>query len=804
MNFKEIEKKWQKDWADKNIYKFDENKLDKKYYLLEMFSYPSAARLHLGHWWNFGLSDSFGRFKRMQGYNVFQPMGFDAFGLPAENYAIKTGIHPETSTRQAMKDMEVQLKTMGATFNWEYEIKTCDPEYYKWTQWLFIQLYKNGLAYQKYSPVNWCTSCNTVLANEQVVDGVCERCKSTVVKKDLTQWFFKITDFAEEMLEGLNRIDWPEKTKISQRNWIGKSIGAEAVFVTTDNKHQIKVFTSRVDTICGVSFVVIAPENALVKELTTAEHKKEVEEYCFKASTKDDITRTCTTDEKTGVFTGSYCFNPVTKKKVPVFVADYVLNSYGTGAVMGVAAHDSRDFLFAKKYNLDVIEVIENNGLPFCDDGILKNSGEFSGLTSAVAREKITNYLESVDLGNKKTNYKLRDWSVSRQRYWGCPIPMIHCEHCGTVPESEENLPVRLPEKIDYTPDGRSPLGKSEEYMNCTCPKCGRPARRDPDTLDTFVCSSWYYLRYPNASNNDVAFDKNFTNKMLPVDKYVGGIEHATSHLLYSRFITKFLYKMGYINFDEPFKSLVHQGMILGKDGQKMSKSRGNTVNASDLVDEYGSDALRLYLMFGFNYLEGGPWSEDGIKNMVKFMERVERLVNSYVNETSNTGVYGTNEEDLEFVLNNSIKNCISSMEDFGFNTYVAKVMELVNALYKYDSLPEKNRTIYTNAVESLIKMLAPVTPHFAEELWQITKHTDNVVNQKFPTLDETKLVKKEVEIVVQINSKIVSRIVVPTDIEQDEALLLAEMDSKVSELINGKELRKIIYVKNKLINIIK
>lgn len=808
MDYREIEKKWQKKWTEDNIYKFDESNLDKKFYMLEMFSYPSAAKLHLGHWWNYGLSDCYARFKRMQGYNVFHPMGFDSFGLPAENYAIKTGIHPKESTESNIRTMEEQLKSMGATFNWEYEIATHTPKYFKWTQWLFLKLFENGLAYQKYSPVNWCTKCNTVLANEQVVDMCCERCGSQVIKKDLTQWFFKITDYCEELLEGLNRINFPEKTKIAQRNWIGKSIGGEIVF-NCENGEKITVFTSRADTLYGVSFVVIAPENTLVEKLTTPENKEAVEKYKYEASIMTEIDRTSTTKEKTGVFTGSYCINPLTNEKVPIFVADYVLNTYGTGAVMGVGAHDERDFVFAQKYNLLIKQVIEPKDgskctLPYCEYGKLVNSEEFNGQTSEEAKENIIAKLNSMNAGNPKVNYKLRDWSISRQRYWGCPIPIIHCPTCGAVAVPYEQLPVTLPHDVEWTPDGKSPLSKHKEYINTTCPKCGGNAQRDTDTLDAYLCSSWYHLRYPNANNENEAFNSDFTNKLLPVDMYVGGMEHATGHLLYIRFITKFLNKIGYLNFDEPVKTLIHQGMILGEDGQKMSKSRGNTVSADDLISEYGSDALRLYLMFGFNYVEGGPWTSDGIKSSIKFMERVERMitkVNDY--STENSDKYAEDEKALDYARHYAIKEISRDFEVFSFNTCIARMMELVNAIYKYDNLEVKNTRLMKEVCKDVVLLIASATPHFAEELWQIIGQEYSIFNEKLPTYDESKLQLDSIEIALQINSKIIDRINVPTNVDDETIKEIALNNEKTKQIISGKQIVKAIVVKNKLINFI-
>jgi len=807
MDFVAIEKKWNEKWEKDNLYKFDENRLDKKFYLLEMFSYPSAASLHLGHWWNFGLSDSYGRFKRLQGYNVFQPMGFDAFGLPAENYALKTGIHPEDSTKTNISLMEKQLKELGATFNWEYELVTCNPDYYKWTQWLFVQLFKKGLAYQKEAPVNFCPNCNTIIANEQVVNGHCERCDSEVQHKNMRQWFFKITDYADKLLEGLDRLDWPEKTKILQRNWIGKSVGAEVDFVTEDGL-KLTVFTSRADTLFGVSFLVIAPENPLTAKLIKPENSEAVSKYIADAAKKDEIERTSTTAPKTGVFTGSYVINPLTNEKVPVFVADYVISTYATGIVMGVGAHDERDYDFAKKYGLEIRRVIcDKNGkeqtLPYTEYGVLCNSGEFDGLTSSEARMKIVEKLEKLGRGRFKTNYRLRDWSVARQRYWGCPIPIIHCPHCGAVPVPESDLPVILPRLTDYKPDGEGPLGKCEEFMNVKCPVCGEKARREADTMDTFVDSSFYMLRYPEANHNDASiFDSKHANKMLPVDCYVGGVEHATGHLLYTRFITKFLHDLGLIDFDEPAQRLIHQGMILGPDGRKMSKRNGSKT-ADDYVKEFGSDALRLHMMFSLKYIEGGPWSDDGIKHMKAFMERIERICLKWAKldgkETSNTKA----EADLEFALHRAIKDVAENMEYFGFNVAVARLMELVNAMYKYDVVPNKNVSLCKETVKDLLILIAPAAPHFAEEMWEQIGERYSIHNQHYPHFDETKLAQDKIEIAVQINSKIITRIEIATNLSNDQIVGQVTQDQKVAALLDGKTIVKSIVVPNRIVNLI-
>lgn len=807
MNMPEIEKKWQKYWEEHHTNEFDENKIDKKFYCLEMFSYPSGAKLHIGHWYNYGLTDSFARYKRMKGYEVFQPMGFDAFGLPAENYAIKTGVHPEDSTLKNIETMEGQLKRIGAMFDWTKEIKTCLPDYYKWTQWIFLKLYENGLAYRKEAPVNWCPGCNTVLANEQVVGGACERCGSTVIKKDLTQWFFKITAYAEELLTGLDKLDWPEKTKLMQKNWIGKSLGAEVTFKTKSGD-EFKVFTTRIDTIAGVSYVVLAPEHPLVKKLTTDAQKEAVEKYVFETSKANEIERLSSDREKTGVWTGAYAINPLTGKKVPVYAADYVLYSYGTGAVMGVPAHDERDFAFAKKYNLPVNQVITNKTrdavLPYVEDGYLVNSGEFDNLFGDEARKAIVEKLEKQGLASFKTNYRLRDWLISRQRYWGAPIPIIHCPHCGDVAVPYEDLPVKLPYDVEFKPDGKSPLAKHEGFMHCKCPKCGGEALRDPDTLDTFVCSSWYYLRYPDAHDDKMAFDPEIINKMLPVDKYVGGAEHACMHLLYARFITKALRDMGYLKFDEPFTSLTHQGVILGPDGNRMSKSKGNVVSPDPYVKEYGSDIFRLYLLFGFNYTEGGPWNDDGIKSVSKFLERVERLFNKLLSAPDeNADLYGASEKDLEYVLNYTIKNVDAGMNTFSFNTAVARLMELLNAMTKYDALEKKNTVLLKKVMENLVLLLAPCVPHFAEELYHLSGNDGTVFDHPYPVCDETKLVRDEAEYAVQVNSKMKAKVVLSKTLSKEETEKAALALDEIVAALNGATPKKIIVIPGRLINII-
>lgn len=808
---KEIDRKWQKIWEDSKLYKFNPENVDNKLYVLEMFSYPSGANLHAGHWYNYSLSDSWARMKRMQGYEIFQPMGFDAFGLPAENYAIKTGIHPHDSTIKNIETMERQLKEMGATFDWDYEVVTCLPEYYKWTQWLFLTLYKNGLAYRKEAPVNWCPKCNTVLANEQVVDGHCERCETDVTKKNLTQWFFKITDYAQELLDKLEGLDWPEKTKKIQTNWIGRSEGAEIEFKVADKDISFKVFTTRADTLMGVTYVVLAPENELVAKLTTAENEKAVVEYQRATKKQTEIDRLSTSKEKTGIFTGSYAIHPINGEKVEIWIADYVLGSYGTGCVMAVPAHDERDFEFAEKFKLPINRVIKGregveDALPFGEYGILVNSGEFDGLTTEEGKIQVVQKLEQQNKGQLKINYRLRDWLVSRQRYWGSPIPIIHCEKCGAVPVPEKDLPVLLPYDVEFTPDGESPLKKSKEFMNVACPSCGGPGQREADTLDTFVCSSWYFLRYPDNMNHDKPFDTEWINKMLPVDKYIGGAEHAAMHLLYARFVTKALRDGGYLNFDEPFKSLVHQGTILGPDGLKMSKSKGNVISPDVYIDEYGSDVFRMYLAFGFAYIEGGPWSDDGIKAMSRFASRVERIVEKTIDLGTKQGKaeLGKEEKELNFVRNHSIKGVTKDAEIFQFNTSIAKLMELLNALYKYDAdVENKNINLLQETVEDLLRLLSPFAPHFTEEMWQIMGKNDSIFNEKWPVWDENAMVKDVVEIAIQINGKVKGRIEIPTLAEQKEIEQLVMENNEIKEMLEGKQIAKIIVIKNRLVNIV-
>jgi leucyl-tRNA synthetase len=650
-----------------------------------------------------------------------------------------------------------------------------------------------------------------VLANEQVVDGHCERCETDVTKKNLTQWFFKITDYAQELLDNLEGLDWPEKTKKIQTNWIGRSEGAEIEFKVENQDISFKVFTTRADTLMGVTYVVLAPENELVAKLTTAENEKAISEYQNATKKQTDIDRLSTSKEKTGVFTGSYAIHPLNGERVEIWIADYVLGSYGTGCVMAVPAHDERDYEFAEKYKLPINRVIKGldgveDALPFGEYGILVNSGEFDGLTTEEGKIQIVQKLEQQDKGQLKINFRLRDWLVSRQRYWGSPIPIIHCEKCGAVPVPEKDLPVLLPYDVEFAPDGESPLKKSKEFMDVACPSCGGPGQREADTLDTFVCSSWYFLRYPDNKNNDKPFDTEWINKMLPVDKYIGGAEHAAMHLLYARFVTKALRDGGYLNFDEPFKSLVHQGTILGPDGLKMSKSKGNVISPDVYIDEYGSDVFRMYLAFGFAYIEGGPWSDDGIKAMSRFASRVERIVERTTELASKQGKteMGKEEKELNFVRNHSIKGVTRDAEIFQFNTSIAKLMELLNALFKYDTDTENmNIAFFQDSVEDLLRLLSPFAPHFTEEMWQKMGKVDSIFNEKWPVWDESAMVKDVVEIAIQINGKVKGRIEIPTSATEKEIEQLVMENNEVKEMLEGKQIVKLVVIKNRLVNIV-
>jgi len=810
----EVEKAQRKRWAESDVNKVDLTDAERKLYVLVMFSYPSEKKLHIGHWWNYGPTDTFARFKRMQGFNVFEPMGFDAFGLPAENYAIKHGVHPGTTTRDSVKHIREQLRQIGAMYDWDYEVDTSTPEYYRWTQWLFLQLYNAGSAYLKQSPVNWCPNCQTVLANEQVhADGSCDRCGNIVTTRDLMQWFFRITDFADQLLDGLEKIDWPEPTKAMQRNWIGRSEGTQIEFQVVGHSTTIKCFTTRADTLCGVTYVVLAPEHPLMEVLTTEDRHAEVETYVKRARDVSEIDRQSTDREKSGVFTGAYALNPVTGEQVPVWSADYVIGSYGTGAVMAVPAHDQRDFEFAKKYSLPVKWVIKPlnphddifTNHAFEEYGVMHSSGEFDGMTSMQGKEAVTKWLEAHAAGKATISYRLRDWSISRQRYWGAPIPIVHCPSCGIVPIPEANLPVLLPEDVtDYKPRGTSPLGAHERFMNVACPKCGIAARRDPDTMDTFVDSSWYYLRYPSARVSDAPFDKELTAKWLPVDVYVGGPEHATGHLIYARFIAKFLHSQGWLSFDEPFQRLIHQGIITHQ-GQRMSKSKGNVVNPDAFVDKYGSDCFRLYLMFMGDYTVGGDWSDEGIVGVRRFQNRVWRLFDKWAPEVKALDWSVENaDREVNRTLNYAVQQVTRDLEQFQFNTAISRLMELNNALYQYTANPATVSTSFLKStLSSLTRLLAPMAPHMSEELWTMIGGSGSVFDQPWPICDLSALGVETVTIAVQINGKLIDTVQVAKGITSVEAEAAARESSKVGRQLATRSVRKVIFVQDKILNFV-
>ncbi len=816
-NHIEIEEKWQKYWEDNQVFKTEEDETKKKYYVLEMFPYPSG-KLHMGHVRNYSIGDVIARCLKMQGYNVLHPMGFDSFGLPAENAAIQRGVEPGKWTWANIAEMEEQLKQLGLSYDWDREVQTCNPDYYKWMQWIFIQFYKKGLAYKKENPVNWCPSCQTVLANEQVVDGCCERCKSPVGKKNLSQWYFKITDYADRLLDNLDKLEgWPTKVKVMQKNWIGKSIGAEIDFPIADTDKLLKVFTTRADTLFGVTYMVMAPEHPYVMELVKGtEYEPAVLEYLDKVQHMNDIERTSTTNEKTGVFIGHYAVNPVNGKKVPIYISDYVLMGYGTGAIMAVPAHDQRDFEFAKKFELDIIPVVDpgndeidvnNLTEAFAAEGTMMNSGKFDGMNNKEAIEAVINWLDSEGIGKKTVNYRLRDWLISRQRYWGTPIPMIYCEHCGWVPESEENLPVLLPEDVEFTGTGASPLTTSAHFAHCKCPKCGADAKREMDTMDTFLDSSWYFLRYCDPKNAEEAFSKEKADYWMDVDQYIGGVEHAILHLMYARFFQMALYDLGLTKFEEPFKNLLTQGMV-NKDGRKMSKSIGNVVSPEEIISKYGADTARLFILFAAPPERELDWSDAGVEGSYRFLNRVWRLVYEFAKDwQGGSAAYEIKtaaDKELNFVLNTTIKKVTEDVGGrFSFNTAISSIMELVNELYKYKELEDANQAFMEKAIETLVIILSPFTPHICEEMWEGLGYTESLKDVAWPVYDEAALVKDTIEIVVQINGKVKEKLNVSNNLSREDLEKEALSDDKVKALVEGKNVVKVIAVPNKLVNIV-
>ena len=797
----EVEAKWQKTWETNQQYKTNtEDSSKPKYYTLEMLPYPSG-KIHMGHVRNYSIGDVIARFKKMQGYNVLHPMGWDSFGLPAENAAIKHGIHPHKWTMENIEDMKGQLKLLGLSYDWDREIATSTPEYYKFTQEIFLKFLEHGLAYKKKSFVNWCPSCETVLANEQVVQGACERCDSVVVKKDLEQWYFKTTHFAEELLQDLDTLDgWPEKVKTMQKNWIGKSTGAEITFDIDGTDKSVTVFTTRPDTVYGVSYMVLAPEHELVKELVAGtEYEEEVAKFIAKMHTMTEIERTSSDLEKEGMFIGKHVINPLNGEKVELWIANYVLVDYGTGAVMAVPAHDERDGEFASKYNLNAIEVIN-------EDNIMINSGEFDGMEASKAFDAIIAKLEEMKIGKKTVNYRLRDWLLSRQRYWGCPIPVVYCDECGLVPEKKENLPVLLPTDIEFTGKGESPLTTSKAFMNATCPCCGKPARREVDTMDTFVDSSWYFLRYIDAQNTKEPFAKDVVDKWMPVDQYIGGVEHAIMHLLYARFFVKAFNEMGMVDFKEPFKNLLTQGMVL-KDGSKMSKSKGNVVSPLEIIDEYGADTARLFVLFAAPPERDLEWSDQGVEGCFRFLNRVYRLVDELADITKSEATLGelTKEDKaMRFTINATLKKVTEDLnEKFGFNTAISALMELINEMYKYKELENRNDAVIKEAIETIVTILAPFAPHIGEELWTMIGKDGSIFDISWPKYDESALVKDEVEVVVQINGKVRGKLSVAANISREDMQEAAMNDEKIKALVEGKTIVKVVAVPKKLVNIV-
>ena len=811
-NPQKIEKKWQIAWKRNRLYKTkDKVRRRKNLYVLDMLPYPSGDRIHVGHLHGYIGSDVASRYFQMKGRNVLHPMGFDAFGLPAENAAIKRGIHPKVWTYQNIKVMREQLSSLGATYDWSREVITSTPDYYKWTQWMFLQFYKAGLVRRAKVPANWCPSCKTVLANEQVIEERCERCKSEVVQKEIEQWLFKITQYTEDLLKELEKLDWPETTKTIQKNWIGKSEGAEIKFQIPNSKFQISVFTTRVDTLFGCTYLVLAPENPIIKNLKfVIKNLEEIKEYIENSKKKTGRERISQEKEKTGIaLRGLKAINPVNNKEIPIFVADYVLMEYGTGAIMAVPAHDQRDFIFAKKHNLPIVEVIKSEDKKssieekaFEEDGVLINSGKFSELKSSEARLKMIQRLEKEGKAKKAVHYKLRDWLISRQRYWGCPIPMIYCKNCGWQPVPEKDLPVLLPEIKNFKPTGtgKSPLAESKKFVETACPKCKRKAQRETDTLDTFVCSSWYYFRYTDPKNKKEFASKRKIKAWLPVSLYIGGVEHAVGHLLYSRFFTKALRGQNLLDFSEPFLKLRHQGTILGPDGYKMSKSRGNVVSPDEIIKKYGVDSLRLYEMFIGPFEKTTKWDLKGIEGCYRFLDKVWRLQQKLKAPSSKlkTWVLAKRERKskLNKLLHQTIKKVAEDIENFKFNTAISALMILVNEMEKEDKV---SLTYY----QSLVTLLAPMAPHISEEIWQQLGYKKSIFEESWPKYNPRFIKKEIITLIIQVNGRVREKIEVKADISQKEAEKLALKSKKMQKWIGKKEIKKTIFVPKKLINFV-
>lgn len=818
----EIEAKWQAYWEEHKTFKTEMDSSRPKSYVLEMFPYPSG-NLHMGHVRNYSIGDVVARFRTMNGFNVLHPMGWDSFGMPAENAAIKHGIPPKKWTMENIANMTRQQKRLGLSYDWDREVTTCKPDYYKWTQWFFELFYKRGLAVKKKSAVNWCNTCNTVLANEQVIDGKCWRCDHEVVKKDLEQWFFKITDYADELLKDLDLLEgWPERVKTMQRNWIGRSEGLEFSFDFPEIGERIPVYTTRPDTIYGVTYVVLAAEHPLVEKLCANNPKaEEIKAFCDRVRNQSDIERTSSESEKEGLFTGCYCIHPLTGKKVQVWITNYVLYDYGTGAVMGVPTHDARDWMFADKYGLEKIVVInpKDKELKLEDmtdayeekEGVLVNSGEFSGMELHAGMEAIKDKIEAMGIGKRRVNYRLRDWLISRQRYWGAPIPVIYCPDCGEVLVPEDQLPVMLPEDVKFDAGAVSPLATSESFVNCTCPKCGKPARRETDTMDTFLCSSWYYLRYTDPKNDKAPFAKDKVNYWSPVDQYIGGIEHAILHLLYSRFFMKVLHDAGLVDYKEPFTNLLTQGMVI-KDGAKMSKSLGNVVSPEEIIGKYGADTARLFIMFAAPPERELEWSDQGVEGSFRFLSRVWRIVYHYQDVLAekvtqyNPAELSEAGKELRRVLHSSIKKVTDDIEQrFNFNTAISAMMELVNALYAYKEAEKTPHAgLIYEVVSNLLKLLSPFVPHITEELWHgVISEEGSIHEEKWPEYDEAAMKVDNIEIALQVNGKLKGRLVVPAAATKDELEKLALAEPHIAETVDTSKIVKVVCVPGRLVNIV-
>ncbi|MDR1960897.1 MAG: leucine--tRNA ligase [Gracilibacteraceae bacterium] len=814
--FRDIERKWQQKWRESGAGRADEKSGRPKYYALAMFPYPSG-NLHMGHVRNYSIVDVIARFQRMRGRNVLHPIGWDSFGLPAENAAIKNQTPPADWTRQNIARMREQLREMGISYDWEREVTTCQPDYYRWTQWIFLQFYRHGLVYRKKAAVNWCPSCATVLANEQVVDGACERCETAVTKKDLEQWFFKITDYSERLLNDLDTLPgWPEKVKTMQRNWIGRSEGVEAKFRVEGRAEPVTVYTTRIDTLYGASYVVLAPEHPLVPEIISGtEFEAPVLAFIDKMKHLSEITRTSAETEKEGMFTGAYCLNPLSGERVPLWIANYVLPEYGTGAVMGVPAHDERDFEFAGKYGLPIRRVILSSPLlpaakdeppaaAYTGDGVMVNSAEFDGLDNEVAWEKMADKLASQGMGERKINYRLRDWLISRQRYWGAPIPMVYCDKCGTVPVPESELPVLLPDDVVFQP-GENPLARSESFVRTLCPVCGGPARRETDTMDTFMCSSWYFLRYADPHNAAAPFDRARADYWMNVDQYVGGVEHAILHLLYARFLTKGLHDFGYVAADEPFQNLLTQGMVC-LDGAKMSKTRGNIVSPEEIISKYGADTARLFILFAAPPERDLEWSDKGVEGCYRFLQRVWRLARQYAERPQPDGnpadAADARARGMRRLTHATRKKVTQDLgERFNFNTAISSVMELVNALYLYKEEPASDASVAREGLETAVLLLAPFAPHITEELWAALGHAGSVHDEDWPAADEAALAADTVTIVLQVNGKVKDRVEMPPGAGREETEALAA--ARLEKYTRGLTVRKVITVPGKLVNFV-